>query len=99
MINMNDLFNERIRSLSRELALLQKPKWRWKDICDYYGCSSSTANEKRKKAIEIGGKVDYDSHAVSSRYVLDGTTPEEEIRKRAAELAELSKNGKQENER
>lgn len=96
-----DQITQRANEVSKQLSLLQKPKWRWKDICDYYGCSSSTANEKRKKAIEIGGKVDYDSHAVSSRYVLklDGTTPEEEIRKRAAELAELSKNGKQENER
>lgn len=96
-----DQITQRANEVSKQLSLLQKPKWRWKDICDYYGCSSSTANEKRKKAIEIGGKVDYDSHAVSSRYVLklDGTTPEEEIRKRATELAELSKNGKQENER
>jgi len=79
---------ERRQRLNVELALLQKPKWRWKDICLFYGCASAKANEIRKKALSAGGKIDYDPHAVQSRYVLmlDGTTPEIEIKKRCIEL-------------
>ena len=79
---------ERKARLTAELTLLQKTKWRWSDIKAFYGCASAKANEIRKKALEAGGKIDYDPHAVQSRYVLllDGTTPEIEIRKRVIEL-------------
>ncbi len=79
---------ERTARLNVELALLQKPKWRWKDIADFFECASAKANEIRKMALERGGKIDYDPHAVQSRTVLalNGTTPEIEIRKRCIEL-------------
>ena len=81
---------ERRARLSLELTLLQKTKWRWHDIANFYQCASAKANEIRKKALEAGGKIDYDPHSVQSRAVLslDGTTPEIEIRKRAIELRE-----------
>ncbi len=71
-----------------ELSLLQKTKWRWKDIADFYQCASAKANQIRKAALANGGKIDYDPHAVQSRTVLmlDGTTPEIEIKKRYIEL-------------
>lgn len=71
-----------------ELTLLQKAKWHWKDIATYYGVASAKANDIRKKALEAGGKIDYDPHGVQSRYVLkvvEETTPEAEIRKRSIE--------------
>lgn len=82
--------DERKARLTLELALLQKTKWRWKDIATFYGCASAKANEIRKKALEAGGMISYDPHSVQSRTVLslDGTTPEAEIRKRAIELKE-----------
>ncbi len=79
---------ERQARLATELTLLQKTKWRWKDIATFYQCASAKANEIRKRALAMGGKIDYDPHAVQSRTVLalDGTTPEIEIRKRYIEL-------------
>ena len=79
---------ERTARLLLELTLLQKTKWRWKDIATFYQCASEKANEIRKMALARGGKIDYDTHAVQSRFVLalDGTTPEIEIRKRYIEL-------------
>ena len=79
---------EREKQLSRELELLQQPKWRWRQIAEFIGCASAKANEIRKRALAAGGKIDYDPHAVQSRYVLQllGTTPEIEIRKRYIEL-------------
>jgi len=79
---------ERKARLCVEITLLQKAKWRWNDIATYYQCASAKANEIRKKALEKGGKVDYDPHGVQSRTVLslEGTTPEIEIRKRAIEM-------------
>ena len=79
---------ERKKRLSLELALLQKPKWHWKEIAQFCECASAKANEIRKKALEAGGKIDYDPHAVQSRTVLAlmGTTPEIEIKKRYIEL-------------
>lgn len=82
---------ERKARLSIELSLLQKTKWRWRDIACFYQCASAKANEIRKRALEAGGKIDYDPHAVQSRIVLalDGTTPETEIKKRYLELTGL----------
>lgn len=73
-----------------ELSLLQKAVWHWKDIATFYGFASAKATEIRKMALAKGGKVDYDPHGVQSRYVLmlEGTTPEIEIRKRSIELRE-----------
>lgn len=78
---------ERKARLLVELTLLQKTLWKHTDIRAYYGCASAKANEIRKKALEAGGKIDYNPHAVQSRYVLmlEGTTPEIEIRKRSIE--------------
>lgn len=83
---------ERKKRLYLELTLLQKTKWRWHDIATFYQCASAKANEIRKKALEAGGKIDYDPHAVQSRTVLalDGTTPEIEIGKRTIELQALA---------
>ena len=79
---------ERRQRVRLELELLQKTKWRWKDIATFYQCASAKANEIRKAALASGGKIDYDPHAVQSRFVLalDGTTPEIEIKKRYIEL-------------
>lgn len=83
---------ERKKRVIRELELLAMPKWRWKEIREFYQCASAKANKIRKAALAIGGKIDYDPHAVQSRFVLklDGTTPEIEIRKRHIELTGLS---------
>lgn len=79
---------QRTQRLTLELSLLQKTKWRATDIREFYGYASAKANEVRKLALESGGKVSYDKHAVTVRSVLalDGTTPETEIRKRYIEL-------------
>lgn len=79
---------ERKERLLLELRLLQMTKWHWKEIAAFYECASAKANQLRKKALENGGKIDYDPHAVQSRSVLalDGTTPENEIKKRHLEL-------------
>ena len=81
---------ERKARLCLELTLLQKPMWNWKDISQFIQCASAKAIEIKKLAIEAGGKVDFNPHGVQSRYVLKimGTTPEDEIRKRAIELRE-----------
>ena len=81
---------ERKARLCLELTLLQKPVWNWKDVAQFVQCASAKAVEVKKKAIEAGGKVDYNPHGVQSRYVLKlmGTTPEDEIRKRSIELRE-----------
>lgn len=86
------LQDERRTELTNELTLLQKPKWRWKDIAAFCHCASAKANEIRKRALEAGGKIDYDPHAVQSRTVLAlmGTTPEIEINKRHIELTGLT---------
>lgn len=80
--------NERIKTIYRELELLRLPKWRYKQIMAFCHCASAKANEIRKKALDCGGKIDYDPHAVQSRAVLAlmGTTPEVEIKKRCIEL-------------
>jgi hypothetical protein len=82
---------ERKKRLCVEMALLQKTKWRWNEIADFYQIASAKANEIRKAALEKGGKVDYDPHAVTVRSVmsLDQTTPETEIGKRSIELDRL----------
>ena len=79
---------ERKSRICLELEILQKPVWNWKDIMTFEGCASAKANEIRKRALDAGGKVDYNPHGVQSRYVLKlmGTTPEIEIRKRYIEL-------------
>lgn len=81
---------ERKQRLCLELALLQKPTWNWKDVSQFCQCASAKAIDIKKKALEAGGKVDFNPHAVQSRYVLRlmGTTPEDEIRKRSIELRE-----------
>lgn len=78
----------RLKTLYEELRVLQMPKWRHKEIRIFCRCASAKANEIRKKALEAGGKIDYDRHAVQSRTVLAlmGTTPEIEIKKRVIEL-------------
>lgn len=83
--------------LRTQIETLQKSRWRWRDICNYYGCASAKANEIRKKALENGGQIDYDRHAVQSRKVLemDGTTPEAEIKKRLIELNAIESQLKQ----
>jgi hypothetical protein len=80
--------HSRKQQVLKELELLQKPKWRWSDISAFCHCASAKANEIRKRALEAGGKIDYDPHSVQSRAVLAlmGTTPEIEIRKRRIEL-------------
>lgn len=80
--------HERKARLSLEVTLLQKTKWKARDIRVFYGCASEKANRIRKAALEAGGHIDYDLHSVTVRSVmaLDGTTPEEEIRKRMLEL-------------
>ena len=79
---------ERQARLTLELSLLQKPVWHWGDIAKFNQCASAKAIELKKRAIENGGKIDYDKHGVQSRYVLAlmGTTPEVEIKKRYIEL-------------
>lgn len=79
---------EREARLCVELTLLQLPVWKSTDIQSFFQCASAKANDIRKQALEIGGKIDYQPHGVQSRYVLKlyGTTPEDEIRKRAIEL-------------
>lgn len=81
---------ERRARLNLELALLQKPVWNWKDISQFVQCASAKAIEIKKKALEAGGKVDYNPHGVQSRFVLKlmGTSPEDEIKKRSIELRE-----------
>lgn len=76
------------KQIIEELKLLRQPKWHWREISQFCKCASAKANEIRKKALEAGGKIDYDPHAVQSRTVLAlmGTTPEIEIRKRYIEL-------------
>lgn len=79
---------ERKAKLYSELELLQKPVWNWRDIAEFVGCASAKANEIRKRAIDAGGKVDFNPHGVQSRHVLKlmNTTPEIEIQKRRIEL-------------
>lgn len=81
---------ERRARLNLELTLLQKPVWNWKDISQFVQCASAKAIEIKKKALEAGGKVDYNPHGVQSRFVLKlmGTSPEDEIKKRSIELRE-----------
>ncbi len=82
------MIEERKERLCLELSLLQKPKWRWKDIATYFQCASAKANQIRKLALARGGKIDYDPHSVTCRSVMElhGTTPEIEIAKRTIEL-------------
>lgn len=79
---------ERIARLNLELTLLQKPVWTWKDISQFFGYASAKSIEIKKRALALGGKVDFAPHGVQSRYVLKvyETTPEDEIRKRSIEL-------------
>lgn len=91
---------EREERLCLELELLQKARWRWHDIANYFQVASAKANQIRKKALEQGGRIDYDPHAVQSRYVLalEGTTPEIEIQKRVIELNGASQASQEQSE-
>lgn len=83
--------DEERKKILKELELLRLPKWRWNHICQFCHCASAKALEIKKKALQAGGKIDFDPHAVQSRTVLAlmGTTPEQEIQKRCIELKML----------
>lgn len=80
---------QRKQRIETELALLQKSKWGWSDIMEYYECASDKANKIRKRVASSGGQAPYDPHKVLSAKVIeieDSSTPEREIYKRRIEL-------------
>lgn len=89
--------DEREQRLVHELALLQKTKWRWSDIKDYFQCGTRQANEQRRKALRAGGEVASDPHAVKVSTVIEinGSNIKTEIEKRCLELGLTTKDGKE----
>lgn len=75
--------------LDLELSLLQKGKWGFRDVMSYYQVGKNVAYQIIKTAIKNGGQPDGDpTISAFSKAVIkthDGSTPAEEIEKRAIE--------------
>ncbi len=81
--------DQRKARLIHELELLQKSKWGWKDLMDYYGVANEKANLIRRHVVKGGGQAPYDPHKVLAEKVIqliDGSTVAHEIYKRRIEL-------------
>lgn len=80
---------DRKARLDLELSLLQKGKWGFRDVMKYYKVGKNTAYSIIRTAISKGGKCEGDTMMVAySKAIIathDGSTPLEEIEKRAME--------------
>lgn len=75
--------------LDLELSLLQKGKWGFRDVMSYYQVGKNVAYQIIKTAIRKGGQPEGDpTISAFTKAILathDGSTPVEEIEKRAVE--------------
>lgn len=75
--------------LDLELALLQKGKWGYQDVMRYYQCNKNRAYDIIRIARKNGGECVNDGMRVAySKAIIatqDGSTPIDEIEKRAVE--------------
>lgn len=80
---------DRKMRLDLELSLLQKGKWGFRDVMKYYKVGKNVAYSIIKTAIAKGGQPDGDpTLSAFTKTIIathDGSTPLEEIEKRAAE--------------
>ena len=83
---------ERYRQLMQEIRLLDKLRWNYTDIKDFFHCCASRGVAIKKAAIKAGGTFDFDPGHVSSRTVLKLYATNAELEKfiRMVELSPLA---------